>query len=284
MSSSTRGSEAVRLLEATWSAAQRIVTDTPEVALTIKSSGRTRGGITLGHYAPGRFAADGNPLPEVMIAGETINRGAKEILTTVLHEAAHATAKARGVKDTSRQGRYHNKRFVAIAEEYHLTYDHPNNYRYTTTRKDTTPTLRLVPDDHIGYSNVQLVPGAETLYAGVIDLLTKEFPFDLGHPRPTATAPRQRWHGYLLFPDDPRLQHPNYSIVQLSPQKYSLLELHLHDHHYITSTATLYEVAAYLYESGITTDQPDPNYFFDVVQCEHDHPEITQLTKDLLTR
>jgi hypothetical protein len=34
-----------------------------------------------------------------------------------VHEAAHGLANTRGVKDTSRQGRYHNKRFRALAEE-----------------------------------------------------------------------------------------------------------------------------------------------------------------------
>ena len=33
-----------------------------------------------------------------------------DVLDTLLHEAAHALAAARGIKDTSRQGRYHNKK------------------------------------------------------------------------------------------------------------------------------------------------------------------------------
>jgi hypothetical protein len=36
------------------------------------------------------------------------------------HEAAHAIADCRGIKDTSRQGRYHNARFRALAEEVGL--------------------------------------------------------------------------------------------------------------------------------------------------------------------
>jgi hypothetical protein len=39
------------------------------------------------------------------------------VLTTLLHEAAHALAHERGVKDTSRQGRWHNAKFKALAEE-----------------------------------------------------------------------------------------------------------------------------------------------------------------------
>ena len=39
----------------------------------------------------------------------------------MLHEAVHALARVRGIKDTSAEGnRYHNKRFVALAEELGL--------------------------------------------------------------------------------------------------------------------------------------------------------------------
>jgi hypothetical protein len=43
--------------------------------------------------------------------------GAANVLATLLHEAAHALAHVRGIKDTSRQGRWHNARFKALAEE-----------------------------------------------------------------------------------------------------------------------------------------------------------------------
>ena len=34
------------------------------------------------------------------------------VIGIVLHEAAHGVASTRGIKDTSRQGRYHNRRFA----------------------------------------------------------------------------------------------------------------------------------------------------------------------------
>ena len=44
--------------------------------------------------------------------------GPRQTLQTMLHEAVHALAHARGVNDTSRGGKYHNKRaFVALAAE-----------------------------------------------------------------------------------------------------------------------------------------------------------------------
>jgi hypothetical protein len=56
-----------------------------------------------------------------MISGEGLNRPPADVLGTLLHEAAHALAAARGIKDTSRQGRYHNTRYKALAEELGLT-------------------------------------------------------------------------------------------------------------------------------------------------------------------
>jgi hypothetical protein len=38
----------------------------------------------------------------------------------MLHEAAHALAQVRGIKDTSRRGRWHNARFRALAEELRI--------------------------------------------------------------------------------------------------------------------------------------------------------------------
>ena len=59
--------------------------------------------------------------PEVFIASELIGYGAAGMFAVLLHEAAHAIAKHRGIKDTSRQARYHNGRFRAIGEELGLT-------------------------------------------------------------------------------------------------------------------------------------------------------------------
>jgi hypothetical protein len=55
-----------------------------------------------------------------MIGGEGLARGPLDVLGTLLHEATHALAHARGIKDTSRQGRYHNKAFAGLARELGL--------------------------------------------------------------------------------------------------------------------------------------------------------------------
>src|SRR6266545_1119836 len=58
-------------------------------------------------------------LPDVVIitgGGEGLRRGARDVLATMLHEAGHGLAAARNLKDTSRQGRYHNAKYKALAE------------------------------------------------------------------------------------------------------------------------------------------------------------------------
>jgi hypothetical protein len=42
------------------------------------------------------------------------------VLGTLLHEAAHGLAQARSIQDTSRQGRYHNRRYATLAAELGL--------------------------------------------------------------------------------------------------------------------------------------------------------------------
>jgi hypothetical protein len=69
------------------------------------------------HAMAGLYGELAASLPEVFIATETIAAGADAMFGVLLHEAVHSIAKARAIKDTSRQGRYHNARFRALAQE-----------------------------------------------------------------------------------------------------------------------------------------------------------------------
>ena len=73
----------------------------------------------------------------------------------MLHEAVHALAHARGVKDTSRGGKYHNRReFVALAGELGLAW--PDGQR---------------PHPVIGFSEVQLTEQTVADYADTLAYL-----------------------------------------------------------------------------------------------------------------
>lgn len=66
------------------------------------------------------FADSYDALSEVFITDDALAQPAVEVFGILLHEAAHAVAVHRTIKDTSRQGRYHNARFKAVAEEIGL--------------------------------------------------------------------------------------------------------------------------------------------------------------------
>ncbi|MFD9893548.1 hypothetical protein ACFWY9_29745 [Amycolatopsis sp. NPDC059027] len=113
----------VSAFAATWSAIRRRHPDVPDVVVTIGSGtlGVKQGRKVLGHFAAGRWhVGDTDKVPELFISGEGLQRSPEEVLGTLLHEAAHGVAHTREIKDTSRQGRYHNKRFKALGEELGL--------------------------------------------------------------------------------------------------------------------------------------------------------------------
>ncbi|MFC0539868.1 hypothetical protein [Kutzneria chonburiensis] len=113
----------VTAFEAAWRAIQQRHPDVPEVVVTFGSGtlGMKAGQTRLGHFAAARWQHGEKQLPELFISGEGLQRGALEVLGTLLHEAAHGLAHVREIKDTSRQGRYHNAKFKALGEELGLT-------------------------------------------------------------------------------------------------------------------------------------------------------------------
>jgi hypothetical protein len=121
--------------------------------------------LRLGHFAAMRWSSPGLPggevvegqdhelpavdgrLPEVFVGGEGLAQGPAAVLTTLLHEAAHALAHERGVKDTSRQGRWHNAKFKALAEELGI---------------------EVTKDARLGWSPTSLPTATREAYAGTI--------------------------------------------------------------------------------------------------------------------
>jgi hypothetical protein len=72
------------------------------------------------HFAPHRWQVNGADRHEVLVGSEGLHRGRMEVLGTLLHEAAHGLAQARSIQETSRQGRYHNRRYATLARELGL--------------------------------------------------------------------------------------------------------------------------------------------------------------------
>ncbi len=113
----------VDALEAAWAAIRTHQPEIPAAVIVIASGSPTRPNQPMkwGHFATGRWQAGTNQHPEVLVSGEGLNRPADQVFTTLLHEAVHGLADVRGVKDTSRQGRWHNKKFADLAAELGMT-------------------------------------------------------------------------------------------------------------------------------------------------------------------
>ena len=109
----------VGALEHAWQAIRRRHPDVPEAVLVV-ASGAEGKRLNLGHFAPHRWQVNGADRHEVLVGGEGLHRGPSEVLGTLLHEAAHGLAQARTIQDTSRQGRYHNRRYATLAHELGL--------------------------------------------------------------------------------------------------------------------------------------------------------------------
>lgn len=119
----TRSAPILATLEQAWAAIRRRHPEVPDVVMVLASGsdGAPSGWLKLGHFAAMRWETGGDtPMPEVFVGGEGLARGPVQVLGTLLHEATHALAHARGVKDTSRQGRYHNQRFAELARQLGL--------------------------------------------------------------------------------------------------------------------------------------------------------------------
>jgi hypothetical protein len=130
-SSQAAASAVVAALERAWSAIRADHPDVPEVVVILGAGSQARRGLfKWGHFAAARWHVAGANHPEVLVSGEGLNRGARAVLATLLHEAAHGLAHTRGVNDTSRQGRWHNRRFAALAAELGLdvSFDKPTGW------------------------------------------------------------------------------------------------------------------------------------------------------------
>ena len=178
-SASSNGSQAasqiLKVLEDIWLEIRRRHPEIP-LAVIIIASGTGGKHPRWGYHAPGRWNVAGEQRPEIMISGEGLRRVPGEVLATLLHEAAHALACERGIKDTSRQGRYHNKQFKTCAEELGLYVEH---------------------DDRNGWSASTITPGTASAYTRQLDILAQAMTM-WRHGETTATGTATRRNTNLL--------------------------------------------------------------------------------------
>lgn len=71
---------------------------------------------------------------ELTIASEYLLRPIEEIAETMMHEMVHLYNSQNDIKDCSRGGSYHNKRFKEQAEAFGLTVEKSDKYGYAHTK------------------------------------------------------------------------------------------------------------------------------------------------------
>jgi hypothetical protein len=142
----------VRELEATWSVIRDRHPQVPPVVIIVGSGSPARANetLTLGHLATSQWQHGERRLSEVMVSGEGLSRTAAEVLTTLLHEAAHGLADARDIKDTSRQGSWHNQKFAKLADELGIDVVKDDRFGWSiSTLRDSTAQAYSVTLRHL---------------------------------------------------------------------------------------------------------------------------------------
>lgn len=86
----------------------------PQVQITIQKDNRAYGYITCGSTWTNKET--GELFQEINISASYLYRPIENTVATLIHECCHLYAMQNGIKDTSNNGVYHNKKFKEIAE------------------------------------------------------------------------------------------------------------------------------------------------------------------------
>ena len=86
----------------------------PEPIISLKKTPSAYGHITCSKV----WQAGGENKYEINISSATLDRPIEEIASTLLHEMVHEYCMETGIKDTSNNGIYHNRRFKEQAEAH----------------------------------------------------------------------------------------------------------------------------------------------------------------------
>lgn len=80
---------------------------------------------------------------EINVSSDYLNRDPVEVAATLLHEMVHLYDEMQGVKDCSRAGKYHNKKFQMAAEAHGLICEKSQKYGFSIT-KPTEETVEFI--------------------------------------------------------------------------------------------------------------------------------------------
>ena len=106
----------------------------PEPAILIQSRGNKK--LTLGWCTVAKVWKNENTEEEkyeINLVAEGLNRGIYPVMATLLHEMVHLYNLTHNVKDVTRGGTYHNKKFKERAELSGLNVEHDNKIGWSLT-------------------------------------------------------------------------------------------------------------------------------------------------------
>lgn len=157
-----------------------------------------------GYTLPGCWVHGEDRPTEVVIGADQLGDPA-QVFMILLHEACHVHAHKLGVKDTSRQGRWHNRQFAELAE---------------------TIGLEVLPSDHVGVWTPRVTDEAALEYGDLMARLAESLTLH----KPPAAVRRGRVSQYLTFrcrcdpPVSARVALGNYSSTLVCTDCQSRLE------------------------------------------------------------
>lgn len=149
----------VTTLEDCYNALREKHPEVPAAVIVISSRPPTKTRQVWGHFAQSRWFVNGTQLPEIMISAEGLKRPPRDVLATLVHEAAHGLCSTRKVRDTSDSGRYHNEDFKRVAEELGMVAERVPRGGWTQTTLPQGKWDNLVGEltrDLIGYRQTEI--------------------------------------------------------------------------------------------------------------------------------
>ena len=130
----------------------------PKIVVTVQSSPR---GV-LGHFTPwNSWKEEDIGYKEINISAENLDRPIENVIATLIHEMVHFYCNINGIKDTSRNGYYHNsKGFKVQAEKRGLIIGYDKKIGHSPT----TPSPELIEFiKEQGWSDIDLSRNSEDL-------------------------------------------------------------------------------------------------------------------------
>ena len=115
------------------------------VSVSPATSGRS---YALARFDRGAWRDQPTLWPELTVSWDVLSMGPEMTLREILKELTHCLAEVRGIRDTSKEGVYHNKHYVSLGTELGLYW--PSGVTF---------------DPNTGYEDMKLHPDTVTKYA-----------------------------------------------------------------------------------------------------------------------